>query len=118
MKQFYSWSPHIRFISVVVLLMNRYLEITYRRGRPVAAYLYLPRQEGDVSARTEQRGVGLVLDYTVDGRAIGVEITAPGAFTLAAINTALASVGQEPATPDEVAPLLVARQPPRTQQQS
>jgi uncharacterized protein YuzE len=52
-----------------------YLEITYRKGRPFAAYLYLPRQPADRSARTEQYEGGVVIDFTEDGRPIGVEIT-------------------------------------------
>ncbi len=31
---------------------KRYLEVTYRDGKPVAAYLYLQRQSGDRSVRT------------------------------------------------------------------
>jgi hypothetical protein len=56
--------------------MNKpYLEITYRKGRPFAAYLYLPRQSADRSARTEQFEGGVMIDFTVEGRPIGVEIT-------------------------------------------
>jgi uncharacterized protein YuzE len=93
-------------------MKQRFLEITYRRGRAIAAYLYLPRNEGDMSARTVQLESGLLLDYTDDGRAIGVEITAPSKFTLAALNAALVTAGQEQAAPDEVAPLLAMRQMP------
>jgi uncharacterized protein YuzE len=56
--------------------MNKpYLEITYRKGRPFAAYLYLPRQSADRSARTEQCEGGVLIDFTEDGRPIGLEIT-------------------------------------------
>lgn len=86
----------------------RFLEITYRSGKPLAAYLYLPRQPGDVSSRTARADVGLVIDFAADDRPIGVEITAPARFTLAALNDALTKLQQAPATPDEVAPLLAA----------
>ncbi len=56
-------------------MTNPYLEITFRKGRPFAAYLYLPRQSTDRSVRTEQYEGGVVIDFTEDGRPIGVEIT-------------------------------------------
>ena len=93
---------------------SRYLEITYRRGKPVAAYFYLLRQAGDVSTRSVPNEAGLVTDYAADGRAIGIEITSPNALTLTALNTALASVQQSPVTADEIAPLLQAHKPLKT----
>jgi uncharacterized protein YuzE len=87
---------------------SRYLAVTYRRGKPLAAYLYLPRKEGDVSVRTESRNAGLVIDYAADGRAIGIEITSPGKLTIAALNEALAAANQGPATAEELAPLAAA----------
>ncbi len=58
----------------------RFLEVTYRKGRPIAAYYYLPRQDGDRSTRTERVDGGLIVDYTADGRAIGIEITSASRF--------------------------------------
>ena len=72
-----------------------YLEITYRQGKPFAAYLYLDRRPGDKSARTERHGQWVV-DFTADGRAIGVEFTSVGAVNLTELNKILAS-GQQPA---------------------
>ena len=86
----------------------RYLEVTFRNGKAIAAYLYLPRRPGDVSERTEKRDGGLVIDYAADGRAIGIEITSPGALSIDALNCALADVNQEPASHDELAPLVAA----------
>ena len=85
-----------------------YLEITYRKGVPVAGYLYLPRLEGDRAARTERFPDGLLIDYSADGRAIGVEITAPRQLTLGALNQALATAHLEPAAAEDLAPLLAA----------
>ena len=87
-----------------------YLEITYRRGKPVAAYFYLLRQAGDTSARTVVGPNGLVTDFTADGRPMGIEITAPSLLTLPALNEALAAAQQPPATADDIAPLLALRQ--------
>lgn len=89
-------------------MKHRYLEVTYRNGKPIAAYFYLPRKPGDLSTRTERREEGLLIDFSADGRAIGVEITSPGNLSLASLNRALAAVDQEPATGDELAPLAAA----------
>jgi hypothetical protein len=91
-------------------MSSRYLEITYRRGRPIAAYFYLLRRPGDVSTRSVAGEAGLVTDYAADGRPIGVEITSPRAFTLPALNAALAAAQQPPAAPDDVAPLRTRRE--------
>jgi hypothetical protein len=85
---------------------SHYLEITYRNGKPVAAYFYLPRHDGDESARSQRQPSGLVIDFASDGRAIGIEIPSPSNFTLSELNEALAAVNQSTATPDDVAPLL------------
>lgn len=89
-------------------MKQRYLEITFRKGKPIAAYLYLPRQPQDRSARTEMREGGLVIDFAADGRAIGIEITSPSTLTLGTLNRVLGEVKQEPATGAEVAPLAAA----------
>jgi hypothetical protein len=91
-------------------MSSRYLEITYRRGRPVAAYFYLPRRPGDASARTVAGEAGLVTDYSADGRPIGIEITSPSILTLPSLNAALAAAQQPPAAPDDIAPLLTRHQ--------
>jgi hypothetical protein len=51
-----------------------YLEVTYRKEKPLAAYL--PREVGAHAARTEDGGSGLRIDYDVIGKPIGIEITA------------------------------------------
>jgi uncharacterized protein YuzE len=80
------------------MMQARYLEVTFRRGRPVAAYFYLPRKQGDTSARTVRRDEGLLVDYSEDGRPIGIEITAPNRVTLTAINQILSEADGLPAT--------------------
>jgi hypothetical protein len=75
----------------------------------MAGYLSFSRRPGDTSARTSHPAPGLAVDHAEDGRAIGLEITAPSWITLLDINRVLASVGQEPATADELAPLFVTR---------
>ena len=92
--------------------MNRfYLEVTFRKGRALAAYLYLPGQAGLKSARTRRFSPGLVVDVAADGRAIGVEITAPSRVTVPSLNRALRAIGAQPVTADDLAPLSAAVTP-------
>jgi hypothetical protein len=85
-----------------------YLEVTFRHGRPVAAYYYLPRDANQKSARTRRVEPGLVIDFTAEGQAIGIEITAPAKVSLAALNAVLKELGQAPASEADLAPVLAA----------
>jgi hypothetical protein len=89
-------------------LKSSYLEVTFRRGRPLAAYLYLPRAPGDKSDHVEQAGSGLLVDYTADGKAIGIEITAPTQVSTAELNRVLASIQAPGLTDQDIAPLRAA----------
>lgn len=85
-----------------------YLEVTYRHGRPMAAYLYLPRATKDKSHRTSTADPGMIIDYTEGGKAIGIEITAPSKVSVNDLNRVLASLGAPELTSDDVAPLKAA----------
>jgi hypothetical protein len=89
-------------------MKDRYLEVTYRRGKPLAAYLYLPRQTGDTIARVVSFGPFYKVDYTAEAVPIGVEVLAPGQITLETLNEVLAKIGQPSVTLTEVAPLVHA----------
>jgi uncharacterized protein YuzE len=89
-------------------MKNSYLEVTFRRGRPLAAYLYLPRQPTDKSYRTERVEPGLVIDYNRRGKPIGVEITAPARLSAPALNRVLRRLGVPTVTRAELAPLRAA----------
>jgi uncharacterized protein YuzE len=86
-------------------MRDRYLEVTFRKGRLFAAYLYLPRPAGSHSVRTESAAPGILIDYAADGAIIGIEITTPRAVTVDSINAILTRVGQPAVTADEFAPL-------------
>jgi hypothetical protein len=58
-------------------LVRSYLEVTFRKGRPVAAYLHLTRRGNERAARVSKAAPGLLIDYNPDGKPIGIEITAP-----------------------------------------
>ena len=89
-------------------MKHRYLEITYRRGKAIAAYLYLPRQLAAKSVRTEDAGSGLRVDYDADGNAMGIEVTAPGQVAIDSVNSVLERLGATPIRDDEWAPLRAA----------
>ena len=89
-------------------MTDPYLEVTYRRGRAIAAYIYLPRRAGEKSRRTTVPAPGLVVDFTRSGKPIGIEITAPSRLSLAALNRVLRSLGLPPMTRADIAPLRAA----------
>ncbi len=85
-----------------------YLEVTFRRGRPLAAYYYLPRGPKDKSHRTQRIEPGLVIDFRRDGKPIGIEILTPEKLTLAAFNRVLRDLGLAPLRRADLAPLRAA----------
>ena len=89
-------------------MKQRYLEVTYRKGHPLAAYLYLPRAVGARSVRTQEVSAGLLVDYSDSGDAIGLEILAPALVTVAQVNAALTILGLPTLTSEELAPLRAA----------
>lgn len=89
-------------------MKERYLEVTFRHGRPIAAYYYLPREANQKSARTRRVEPGLIIDFGADGQAIGIEITAPAKISLAALNKVLKDLGHAPASEADLAPVLAA----------
>jgi hypothetical protein len=85
-----------------------YLQVTFRRGHPVAAYYYLPRQGNPKSVRARRVEPGLVVDFTAEGQPIGIEITAPAKVSLVTLNALLRELGQAPASEADFAPMLAA----------
>lgn len=52
-------------------MTERSLQVTYRNGRPFAAYLHLSHETGEKSAKTVPSGDGLlVVDYARNGKPI------------------------------------------------
>ena len=51
-------------------MRGRYLEVTFRKGRAIAAYLYLPRRGAERAARVSKASPGLLIDYNANGKAI------------------------------------------------
>ena len=88
-------------------MKDRYLEVTFRRGKPFAAYLYLPRATEDRSVRTEEVD-GMIVDYGTNDRPVGIELTAPEQVTIDRLNQVLARFQMSPMREEEFAPLSAA----------
>jgi hypothetical protein len=86
-------------------MKQRYLEVTFRKGKPLVAYLYLPRPVRTRAARTQDGGHGLRIDLDARGVPIGVEITAPSVVTIGLLNGVLSKLGVAPLDAAEWAPL-------------
>ena len=89
-------------------MKQRYLEVTFRHGRPLAAYLYLPRNELAKVARTSDEGLGLKVDFDAGDMPIGIEITSPESVTADDVNALLARLGQPELPSEDWAPLRAA----------
>ena len=86
-------------------MKHHYLEVTFRKGKPLAAYLYLPRPARVTVASTRDAGDGLKVDLDAAGNPLGVEITAPSLVSVAALNAVLTRFGAKAIEADELAPL-------------
>lgn len=86
--------------------MSRWLSVTFRDGRLIAAYLYLRREPNDSVARTTPTADGMLVDYDSAAKPLGIEFTAPSHITLNSVNSLLQSLAEAPATVEELSPLL------------
>ena len=80
----------------------------FRKGRPVAAYLYLPRPSGTKCARTVEARPTILVDYAATGEPIGIELTAPTSVDAVLVNAVLSEIGVGPIEPAELSPLRAA----------
>ena len=85
-----------------------YLEITFRRGKPLAAYYYLPRRPGQKSYRSVPAEAGMIVDFGRKGEPLGIEITAPQRVSAASLNRVLRRLGLPPVKAAELHPLRAA----------
>jgi hypothetical protein len=88
-----------------MLMRYRSLEVTFRNGKPLAAYLYLPRGDRAAVASTRDAGAGMKVDFDASGTPIGVEITAPSIVSVERLNAVLKGCGADVIDAHELAPL-------------
>jgi uncharacterized protein YuzE len=84
------------------------LPVTYRNGKPFAAYIYLARTPGQRSVRTREISPEILIDYAADGSPLGIEIVSPGYVAEEEITRAFAALGLAPPAAAELAPLRAA----------
>lgn len=84
------------------------LQITYQGGRPLAAYLYLASNGNREVARSEEAGGDLVVDCSMDGSPVGIEILSPTATTLEDVWVLCDRLGIERPSADDLSPLSAA----------
>lgn len=89
-------------------MREAYLEVTYRHGQALAAYLYLPRPTRQKSVRTRRVDPGLIIDFAANGQPLGIEITAPRQLTVVTLNRLLRELGCAPVRRIDLAPLRAA----------
>ncbi len=84
---------------------DRYLEITFRKGQPLAAYLYLTKTKRTQSLKTIKIDEDLIADYDQNDVPVGLEIVSPKTTSIQQIKDALEKLHVEPISEDELAPL-------------
>ena len=89
-------------------MKNISLQITYRKGKPFAAYIYLAQSHGQKSARTEAITGDLLIDYAQDGTPLGIEIVSPGMVSIDEIQRVFDHLGLGRLEPAELEPLKAA----------
>ena len=85
-----------------------FLKVTYRHGRPIAAYVQLPREPGDRTAKTDRIDDVLLVDRAADDRPLGVEITDPSRFDPDQFFELLRSLGPLSFSRPDFLPLLAS----------
>ncbi len=87
----------------MIIFNHRFLEVTYRKGKPFAAYHHLSRWSDareDASVRVEKHGPYLV-DWSAGGRPLGIEMPFPSPVTVEELDGVLAELHLDP---EEVTP--------------
>jgi hypothetical protein len=82
--------------------------VTFRKGKAVAAYLYLPRLSGARVERTVEARPGIMVDYAATGEPIGLELVNLGQVTIATVTEVLGEIGVTSVGSEDLAPLQAA----------
>ena len=89
-------------------MQDNYLEITYRKGKPLCAYLYLSRKPNEHSARTQKYKDGIIIDFDENNNPIGIEMTAPSLASASEINILLEKFHVNSIPEEDLLPLKAA----------
>jgi uncharacterized protein YuzE len=91
-------------------MSTRHLEISFRKGRPISAYLYLrdPRVRSK-SAKTGELEPGILVDYSSEGMPLGVEIVTPETLLSERLNEVLDRIGEPALEESEIETLASIR---------
>ncbi len=84
------------------------LQVTYRKGRPFAAYICLDHLPGQEIVRSEEVAPEIVVDFDGDAQPIGVEIVSPDATSIDDILSVFDTLGLSRPDLSELAPLVAA----------
>ncbi|MDE2812514.1 MAG: DUF2283 domain-containing protein [Gemmatimonadota bacterium] len=84
------------------------LQITYRKGKPFAAYINLAHQHSQKSVRTEAVTEDLLIDYAQDNTPLGLEVVSPGMVSIDEIQRVFDRLGLGRLEPAELEPLKAA----------
>lgn len=84
------------------------IQITYRKGKPFAAYIYLPHERGNKSVRCGELQPGLIVDFDAEGKALGIEVITPTATSIDEVQQVFEELGLEHPDPTDLQPLLAA----------
>jgi uncharacterized protein YuzE len=84
------------------------VQVTYRKGQPFAAYIYLQRSPGRRCAMTRKVSSEVLIDYAEDGTPLGIEVVSPGHVSLEEIHAAFDLIGLARPDREELGPLQAA----------
>lgn len=84
------------------------IQVTYRKGRPFAAYIYLRHRPGGKAVRTEEIGNDLLVDFGHEDEPMGIEVVNPEAVRIEEILSVFDSLGLVRPDPIELGPLQAA----------
>ena len=84
------------------------LQVTYKGGKPLAAYISLRSNGKRAVARTEEVSPDMLVDYAADGSPLGLEILSPATATVEQVWAVFDRLGLERPPASELSPLPAA----------
>jgi len=88
------------------MLKHPFLEVTYRKGKPFAGYLYLREPASEGRCHTEEIRPGVLADFGDDGEALGIEFLSPGSVTIDDLRAIERRLRTVPVPAEDLAPIL------------